>query len=141
MNIVELIKDREAEVTNKISLKEKIDKIETQLNDLPFYAEYISLQWELNNLTKSVAKFDKTIYSTMEKENLDKVIWDNFCYKIVESPKASIKVVNEDILPDEAFKRQLISKTELWKLIDKYELENKSLLWVERTYSKSLKII
>jgi len=68
-------------------------------------------------LEKDLKNSDKEIFETMSTDNLERVQSDNHMYHIKTSTKASIKITNEELLPEEAFKRTVVSKTELGKLI------------------------
>lgn len=141
MKIKELISEREKTLTSVTKLKSELIWIENQLNDLPFYTEYIEKKTQIMKLEKDLKNSDKEIFETMSTDNLERVQSDNHMYHIKTSTKASIKITNEELLPEEAFKRTVVSKTELGKLILKAKEAWEEFKWAEQTYSKSLEII
>ena len=141
MKIKELISTREDTVSNITKTKEELVWMENQLNDLPFYAEYIEKKAELAAQEKKLKSQDKDIFSEMTENNLENVRWENFTYLVKTSSRASIKVTDESKLPEEAFTRTVVSKTELWKLIHKAKEAWETFEWAEESFSKSLEII
>jgi len=47
--------------------------MENQLNDLPFYAEYVEKKAQLITAEKKLKADDKKIFENMQEENLDKI--------------------------------------------------------------------
>jgi len=141
MKIKELILNREDTLNDVTKIKSELLWMENQLNDLPFYAEYVEKKAQLITAEKKLKADDKKIFENMQEENLDKIQWDNHIYHIKTSTKASIKITNEELLPEEAFKKTVVSKTELGKLILKANEAWEEFKWAEQTFNKSLEII
>lgn len=141
MKINELIASRETTLSSVDKIKAELTGMENQLNDLPFYAEYVEKKAQLNNAEKSLKGYDKDIFDKMTEENLDKVNSENHIYHIKTSTKASIKVTDEALLPEEAFEKKVVSKTQLGKLIFKAEAAGETFPWAEQTFNKSLEVI
>lgn len=141
MEIKDFVIDREKTLSEVNKLKDNLIWMENQLNDLPFYAEYIEAKAQLMKAEKELKWYDKDIFTKMTEDDIDKFQWENYLYHIKVSTKASIQITDESLLPEEAFCKAVKSKTEIGKLILKAQASWEVFPWAEQTFSRSLGVI
>jgi len=137
----DIIKERLALMSEKITLDEAIEKIENQLAWLPFYAEYIELKKALTLKEKDIKSVETDLFKTMTTENIDKVVHWELVYIVAESSKPSISVDDSLDYPEEAYTNTLLPKTKLLELSNKFKEEWKWFDWITTVFKKSLKIL
>lgn len=136
-----LTKDREKRLSEYETLNHELLWMENQLAALPFYAEYIEKRDLVNKMKKEIVRMDGDIFDTIIESWEELYRWDKFVYKIKTSSAPSVTVTDEEVLPEEAFKKAVIGKRDLGKLIQEYADKGETFPWATVEYKKSLEVI